>query len=52
MPDACQWPGYNAFKRQIQIRDETLSRNPITIAKFANHIGRSVEAFLDVSLSC
>ncbi|KAI0285858.1 hypothetical protein BGY98DRAFT_1092690 [Russula aff. rugulosa BPL654] len=40
------WPGYNEFKRQIQIRDETPSRNPITVAKFAHHVGRSVEAFL------
>jgi len=44
--DARQWPGYNNFKRQIQIRDETPSRNPITIAKFANQIGRRVRAFL------
>ncbi|KAF8498650.1 hypothetical protein F5888DRAFT_193597 [Russula emetica] len=40
------WPGYNEFRRQVQIRDETSARNPITVAKFAHHIGRSVEAFL------
>ena len=50
--DAYQWPGYNEFKRQVQIRDETPAKNPITNAKFANHIGRSVEAFLRVSLLC
>ncbi|KAI0295955.1 hypothetical protein BC826DRAFT_256982 [Russula brevipes] len=40
------WPGYTDYKRQVQIRDETLSRNPITVAKFAHHVGRTVEAFL------
>jgi len=40
------WPGYDDFKRQIQIRDETSSKNPIKIAKFAQHIGRSVMTFL------
>ncbi len=44
-----QWPGYKEFKRQVQIRDETQAKNPITVAKFANHLGRSVEAFLRVS---
>ena len=47
-----QWPGYHEFRRQVQIRDETPTKNPITIAKFAHHIGRSVEAFLRVSLLC
>jgi hypothetical protein len=45
-----QWPGYNEFKRQVQIKDETSANNPITVAKFARHVGRSVEAFLRVSL--
>ena len=49
MLDLYQWPGYNEFKRQVQIRDETPTRNPITVAKFAHHVGRSVEAFLRVS---
>jgi len=40
------WPGYNDFKRQVQIRDETPAKNPITVGKFAHHIGRTVEAFL------
>jgi hypothetical protein len=44
-----QWLGYNEFKRQVQIKDETPARNPITVAKFAHHVGRSVEAFLRVS---
>jgi hypothetical protein len=49
MLDVYQWPGYNEFKRQVQIRDETPTRNPITVGKFAHHVGRSVEAFLQVS---
>jgi hypothetical protein len=44
-----QWPGYNEFKRQVQIKDETPARNQITVAKFAHHVGRSVEAFIRVS---
>jgi hypothetical protein len=40
------WPGYKHFKRQVQIRDETSEHNPITISRFAHHIGRSVDAFL------
>ncbi|KAH9176499.1 hypothetical protein EDB89DRAFT_1902839 [Lactarius sanguifluus] len=40
------WPGYKDFKRQVQIRDETSEHNPITISRFAHHIGRSVDAFL------
>jgi len=44
-----QWPGYDEFKRQVQIRDETSDRSPITVAKFAHHVGRSVEAFFRVS---
>ncbi|KAH9029308.1 hypothetical protein EDB83DRAFT_2229930, partial [Lactarius deliciosus] len=40
------WPGYKDYKRQVQIRDETSEHNPITISRFAQHIGRSVDAFL------
>ncbi|KAI9463697.1 hypothetical protein BJY52DRAFT_931878 [Lactarius psammicola] len=40
------WAGYKDFKRQVQIRDETSVQNPITIARFAHHVGRSVDAFL------
>ena len=41
-----QWRGYREFKRQVQIRDETPNRNTITLSKFAQHVGRTVEAFL------
>jgi hypothetical protein len=44
-----QWPGYNEFRRQVQIRDETRAKNPIAVGRFASQIGRSVEAFLRVS---
>ncbi|KAI0256033.1 hypothetical protein BJV78DRAFT_1118101, partial [Lactifluus subvellereus] len=40
------WPGYVEFRRQVQIRDETGQRNPITISRFALHVARSVDAFL------
>ncbi|KAI0298549.1 hypothetical protein BC826DRAFT_105406 [Russula brevipes] len=40
------WPGYLEYKRQVQIRDETTQHNPITISRFAHHVGRSVDAFL------
>ena len=46
-----QWPGYQDFKRQVQLRDETSEHNPITISRFAHHIGRSVEAFFKVKSS-
>ena len=46
-----KWLGYKEFHCQIQIRDETRERNPITIAKLAHHVGRSVDAFLKVKLS-
>jgi hypothetical protein len=39
------------FRRQIPTRDETLAKNPITLAKFAQHLARSVDAFLRVKPS-
>jgi len=46
-----QWPGYKGFKRQVSIRDETSEHKPITVSRFAHHIGRSVDAFLMVRSS-
>ncbi|KAI0248869.1 hypothetical protein BJV78DRAFT_1114999, partial [Lactifluus subvellereus] len=40
------WPGYVEFRRQVQIRDETAQRNPVTMSRFALHLARSVDAFL------
>ncbi|KAI9434990.1 hypothetical protein H4582DRAFT_1818153, partial [Lactarius indigo] len=45
------WPGYKDFKRQVPIRDQTRERNPITIPRFAHHIGLSVDAFLRIGPS-
>jgi hypothetical protein len=42
------WPGYKDYKRQIPIRDESVARNPITMAKFVRHVGRTVDTFLQV----
>ncbi|KAI9454400.1 hypothetical protein BJY52DRAFT_1152506 [Lactarius psammicola] len=42
------WPGYKDFTCQVMTRDMTSEHNPITISKFAHHIGRSVDAFLNV----
>ncbi|KAN0139787.1 hypothetical protein V8E53_002449 [Lactarius tabidus] len=42
------WPGYKEFKRQIPLRDESRARNPITMAKFVDRVGRSVNAFLQL----
>ncbi|KAN0131232.1 hypothetical protein V8E53_010936 [Lactarius tabidus] len=42
------WPGYKDYKRQIPIRDESIARNPITMAKFVGHVGRTVDTFLQV----
>jgi len=41
------WRGYREFNRQVQIRDdETPQRNTVTLSKFAQLVGRSVDAFL------
>ena len=46
-----QWPGYECWKRQIPTRDETHSKNPITISRFMKHVGTSVNNFMNVSFS-
>ena len=42
-----KWRGYREFKRQVHIRDETAQRSTVTLSKFAQHVGRSVQAFLN-----
>ncbi|KAF8490001.1 hypothetical protein F5888DRAFT_1573055, partial [Russula emetica] len=42
-----QWPGYRIWKRQVQARDDSRSKNPITVAKFAQHVGRTVIKYLE-----
>ncbi|KAH9988570.1 hypothetical protein BJV77DRAFT_1186368 [Russula vinacea] len=44
-----QWPGYRTWKRQVQARDDSRWRNPITLAKFAQHVGRCVSKFLQAN---
>lgn len=45
-----QWPGYEKqLQRQVQTKDETPAKNPITLRKFIQHVGRSVEIFFRVS---
>ena len=39
------------FKRQIPIRDKSIARNLITMARFARQVGKTVNAFLQVRLS-
>jgi hypothetical protein len=43
-----QWPGYGVWTRQRQARDDTHRRNPITLAKFAQQVGRCVGELLRV----
>jgi hypothetical protein len=43
-----QWPGYEVWSRQRQARDDTHRRNPITLAKFAQCVGRCVKELLQV----
>lgn len=48
-----QWPGYPTYdwKRQFQAKDETASKNPITLERLVRHVGRSVDAFIRVRSS-
>ncbi|KAI0051032.1 hypothetical protein FA95DRAFT_423466 [Auriscalpium vulgare] len=41
------WRGYPESRRQLQIKDETRNRNPITLGKLATHVGKSVQRFMD-----
>jgi len=40
------WLGYKAFKCQVQIHDDVMGHHPVTVAKFAHHVGRAIDAFL------
>jgi len=39
------WPGYRYWKRQINTRDETQGRNPISMARLMKVVGSSVNNF-------
>ena len=45
---ACQWSGYEEFSRQIQLKDQTRSRNPITLGRWAQYVATTVSRFLEV----
>ena len=47
---ASQWPGYEIWERQIQIRDQTRHRNEITLERFAKLVAGVVDRFLTVRL--
>jgi len=44
-----KWPGYAYWQHQILIRDETYSRNPITVGRFMKRVGTLVNKFINVS---
>ena len=46
-----QWPGYNPSEHQVQLRDQTPQRNPISFERFAKHVASRVKQFLLVRLS-
>ncbi|KAA1468809.1 hypothetical protein DENSPDRAFT_815367 [Dentipellis sp. KUC8613] len=39
------WLGYKDWQRQIQIKDETPNKRPITLRRLVQHIGRAVDHF-------
>ena len=45
-----QWPGYIPSEQQVQLRDQTPARNPVTLERFVKHVGSRVRQFLLVGL--
>jgi hypothetical protein len=45
---ASQWPGYESWERQIQIRDQTRQRNVITLERFVKLVAGVVDRFITV----
>jgi hypothetical protein len=43
-----QWPGYPSSEYQVQLRDQTLARGPITFERFVKLVGTRVRRFLEV----
>ena len=43
-----QWPGYAASENQVQLRDQTPAKNPISFDRFVRHVGSRVQRFLMV----
>ncbi|KAH9967291.1 hypothetical protein BC827DRAFT_1123712 [Russula dissimulans] len=44
------WPGYHPSESQVQLRDQTPARNPITLERLVKHVASRVRQFLIVSL--
>ncbi|KAI0295970.1 hypothetical protein BC826DRAFT_968231 [Russula brevipes] len=40
------WPGYPPSEQQVQLRDQTPGRNPVTLERFVKHLGSRVRQFL------
>lgn len=40
------WPGYPPFDHMILVRTQTPARNPMTLKRFLQHVGRKVQRFL------
>ena len=51
LPYVSQWPGYVPSEHQVQMRDQTSGKSPITFDKFVKHVGSRVKQFLLVRLS-
>ncbi|KAI0255841.1 hypothetical protein BJV78DRAFT_577941 [Lactifluus subvellereus] len=40
------WPGYTTSEHQVQLRDQTPTRNPVTFERFVKHVGSRVRQYL------
>jgi len=40
------WPGYVSSEHQVQLKDQTPARNPISFERFVKHVGSRVQQFL------
>ncbi|KAI0272462.1 hypothetical protein BC834DRAFT_348160 [Gloeopeniophorella convolvens] len=40
------WPGYQTSEQQVQLRDQTPARNPVTLGRFVKHVGSRVRQYL------
>jgi len=41
------WPGYQPSEQQIQLRDQTPARDPISFDRFVRNLGNRVRQFLE-----
>ena len=48
LPLISQWPGYPTSEQQVQLRDQTPARNPVTLERFVKHVGSRVRQYLIV----